>query len=90
MQSKTNAMFQLQWQKLYGDGERDGKLGNQRQQKEKGTKNRRMGKRDGGGCYDIMPYPSSPLYLESFSRRDMSGTREAGPEQKGNCCSSCF
>jgi hypothetical protein len=23
------------------------------------------------GWYDIMPYPSSPLYLESLSRRDM-------------------
>jgi hypothetical protein len=34
-------------------------------------------------CYDIMPHPSSPLYLESFSRGDMSGSREARPEQIG-------
>jgi hypothetical protein len=55
-----------------GEGKaREGKLRNPRQKKERGTQNRTMRCGREKGCYDIMPYASSILYLESFSRRDI-------------------
>jgi hypothetical protein len=66
-------MFQLQWQKLYWQGGkgREGKGSLGIKDRRKRGELRIVGWGREKGCYDIMPYPSSPLYHESFSRRDI-------------------
>jgi hypothetical protein len=76
-------MFQLQWQKLLGKGGGGkGSLGIK--DRDKRGELRVGGCRREKGCYDIMPYPSSPLLSWAFIVGEtQSGSREAEPEQKG-------